>query len=303
MPEVSIIIINWNTSDLLTACLRSVYRTANDLDMEIIVVDNGSSDDSCEMVRREFPSVRLIENCDNVGFARANNQAALVTHGDYIFLLNSDAELQIGSLQAMLSLIKSKPKAGIVGAHLLNPDGSFQASHTPFPTLWHEFLILTGLGRAFYGGWFPSRGPELARGPQNVDYVEGAALLIRRKLYLQFNGLDEGYFMYAEEVDLCYTFNKAGWQVWYHPEARILHHGGGSSQNRRTQREGDLYHSRVRFFRKHYGNRVANLLKFQIFILTAVKLVVHKFLHLLSFKRHNRPVISLSDLARQLKGV
>jgi N-acetylglucosaminyl-diphospho-decaprenol L-rhamnosyltransferase len=303
MPEVSVIILSWNTRDLLAACLRSVYQTTRDLNLEIIVVDNGSKDDSCEMVRREFPWVRLIENNENVGFARANNQAARAAQGQYIFLLNSDAELQTDSLQIMLALAKKEPKTGIVGAHLLNPDGSFQASHTPFPTLWHEFLILTGLGRAFYGRWFPSRGPELAKGAQPVDYVEGAALLIRRDIYLQHNGLDEGYFMYAEEVDLCYSFRKTGWQVWYHPEARILHHGGGSSLNRRTQREGDLYRSRIRFFRKHYGNRAANLLKLQIYILTAVKLVFHKFLRLLSFGHHSRPVISLCDLAGQLKGV
>lgn len=303
MPDISIIIINWNTRDLLAACLRSIYQTARNLDLEIIVVDNGSKDDSCEMLRREFPWVRLIENGENVGFARANNQAARMAQGQYIFLLNSDAELQTDSLQLILALAKNEPKAGIVGAHLLNPDGSFQASHTPFPTLWREFLILTGLGRAFSGRWFPSRGPELDKGPQPVDYVEGAALLIRRDIYLQLNGFDEGFFMYAEEVDLCYRLRKAGWQVWYHPQARILHHGGGSSLNRRTQREGDLYRSRVRFFRKHYGNRAAEFLKLQIYILTAVKLVYHKFLHLFSFGRYHRPVISLRDLAGQLKGV
>jgi GT2 family glycosyltransferase len=303
MPDISIIIINWNTHDLLAACLRSIYQTARNLDLEIIVVDNGSKDDSCEMLRREFPWVRLIENGENVGFARANNQAARMAQGQYIFLLNSDAELQTDSLQLILALAKNEPKAGIVGAHLLNPDGSFQASHTPFPTLWREFLILTGLGRASSGRWFPSRGPELDKGPQPVDYVEGAALLIRRDIYLQLNGFDEGFFMYAEEVDLCYRLRKAGWQVWYHPQARILHHGGGSSLNRRTQREGDLYRSRVRFFRKHYGNRAAEFLKLQIYILTAVKLVYHKLLHLFSFGRYHRPVISLRDLAGQLKGV
>jgi N-acetylglucosaminyl-diphospho-decaprenol L-rhamnosyltransferase len=303
MPEVSVIIINWNTRDLLAACLRSVYQTTRDLNLEIIVVDNNSKDDSCEMVRREYPLVRLIENSENVGFTRANNQAARAAQGQYIFLLNSDAELQTDSLQKMLALMKNESKACIVGARLLNPDGSFQASHTPFPTLWREFLILTGLGRAFYRQWFPSRGPELAKGSQPVDYVEGAAMLIRRDVYLQHNGLDESYFMYAEEVDLCYRIHKAGWQVWYHPEACILHHGGGSSLNRRTQREGDLYRSRVRFFRKHYGNRAASLLKLQIYILTAVKLVIHKFLRLFNLERYSRPVIPLRELSGQLKGV
>jgi N-acetylglucosaminyl-diphospho-decaprenol L-rhamnosyltransferase len=303
MPDISIIILSWNTRNLLASCLRSIYQTANDLDMEIIVVDNASQDDSREMVRAEFPQVRLIENKENVGFARANNQAARIAQGQYIFLLNSDAELQTDSLQVMLTLMKNNPKAGIVGAQLINPNGSFQASHTNFPTLWREFLILTGLGRIFYGYWYPSHGPENELGPQAVDYVEGAALLIRRDIYLQQNGLDEGYFMYTEEVDICYRFRKSGWQVWYHPQARILHHGGASSLNHRPQREGQLYRSRVRFLRKHYGNWAASLLKLQIFILTGIKLVFHKTLHLLSFGRHGRPVISLRDLAGQLKGV
>ncbi len=303
MPKISIIILSWNTRDLLAACLRSVCQTTSGLDVETIVLDNNSKDDSCEMVRRDFPFVKLIENKDNAGFARSNNQGARSAQGEFIFLLNSDAELQANSLQAMLALAKTEPKAGIIGAHLLNPDGSFQASHTPFPTFWRELLILTGLGRVIYGRWFPSRGPELSKGPQIVDYVEGAALFIRKDVYLQFGGLDENFFMYAEEVDLCYRFKKGGWQVWYHPEAYILHHGGGSSKNRRTQREGDLYRSRVRFFRKHYGNTAAVLLKLLIYTLTSVKIVFHRLLRLLSFGHHSRQVISLRELALQLKGV
>ena len=288
---------------MLADCLDSVAATVKGLRFEVIVVDNGSSDGSQAMVRERFPHVRLIENQENVGFARANNQAVAVSQGSYALLLNSDAMLLEGACQAMTDLARAKPQAGIVGAHLINPDGSFQASHSPFPTLWREFLILSGLGRAFYGRWYPSRGPQEDRGPQVVDYVEGACLLTRREAYDEVGGLDEGYFMYAEEVDLCYTMREHGWHVWYHPGAKVIHVGGGSSRNRRTGREADLYRSRVRFFREHRGKQAAWLLKVQIFCFTAVKAVFHRLLNRVSGGRRGRPVVPLSDLAAQLRDV
>ncbi|MBI1881245.1 MAG: glycosyltransferase family 2 protein [Chloroflexi bacterium] len=136
-----------------------------------------------------------------------------------------------------------------------------------------------------------------------MDYVEGACLLVRLEAFKKVGGLDEGYFMYAEEVDWCYAMREKGWQVWYQPMAKVTHLGGGSSQNRRTQREGDLYRSRVRFFRKHYGNGLAQLLKFQIYGLTALKMVIHGLLRLASGGRYGRPVIPLRHLMLELSEV
>lgn len=303
MKDVSIIILNWNTRDLLADCLDSIAQTAGDLDITIIVLDNASTDGSQAMVQQRFPHVRLIVNQENVGFARANNQGMAVSDGRYALLLNSDALLTPGTLQALVRLADAKPQAGIVGAQLLNPDGSFQASHTPFPSLWREFLILSGVGRALYGRWYPSRGPEEDKGPQIVDYVEGACLLVRREAFEDVGGLDESYFMYAEEVDWCYAMRAKGWQVWYQPAAKVIHLGGGSSRNRRTQREGDLYRSRVRFFRKHYGDRLAELLKWQIYGFCAIKIAVHGLLRLVSGGRYGRPAVPLRHLAMDLSEV
>jgi N-acetylglucosaminyl-diphospho-decaprenol L-rhamnosyltransferase len=300
MLELSIIIVNWNTRDLVVGCLQSIYDTTSGLEFEVIVVDNASCDGSLGMLRRRFPKVRLVENPENVGFAWANNQAIAVSQGCYVLLLNSDAVATPGAIQSLVSLADEKPRAGIVGAQLLNPDGSFQASHTPFPTLWQEFLILTGLGRLVRGRWYPSRGPGEDQGPQIVDYVEGACMLARRRAVEEVGGLDEGYFMYAEEVDWCYAMNQAGWQVWYQPAAKVIHLGGGSSQNRRPQREADLYRSRVRFFRKHHGDRAARLLKLQIFGFTAIKIALHRLLRLASAGRYGRPVVPLRYLATEL---
>lgn len=299
-PAISVIIVNWNTKDLLAAAIQSVIDTAGKLAVEIIVVDNGSTDGSQAMLRNRYPLARLIQNTQNVGFARANNQGASQAHGEYLLLLNSDAALYRGALQSLLEVMRAHPKAALVGAHLRNADGSFQASHTPFPNLWQEFLILSGLGRAFYGAQYPSRGPEENVGPQKVDYVEGACMLIRADAYQDVGGLDEGYFMYAEEVDLCYTLQQRGWEVWYQPKARVLHHGGGSSRNRRTSREGDLYQSRVRFFRKNYGNWQAEILKAQMYFITIAKWSVHGILRLLSRGRRGRAVISPFRLAQYL---
>jgi len=301
--DLSIIIVNWNTRDLLTPCLQSVYDTTSNLDFEVVVVDNASTDGSQAMVRQQFPHIHLIANRENVGFARANNQAMRVSKGRYALLFNSDALLLANAVQVMISLAEANPQAGIIGAQLLNPDGSFQASHTPFPNLWQEFLILSGAGRMLYGHWYPSRGPQEDQGPQMVDYVEGACMLVRREAFEDVGGLDEGYFMYAEEVDWCYAMREKGWQVWYQPAAKVIHLGGGSSRGRRTQREADLYRSRVQFFRKRYGARAARLLKLQIYGFTAIKIAVHGLLRLVSGGRCGRSVVSLRHLAPVLREV
>jgi GT2 family glycosyltransferase len=302
-PQISIIIINWNTRELLAKCIDSIEQTANGLNLEIIVVDNASGDGSQAMVQEKYPHVRLIANQENVGFAKANNQAMRVAGGDYFLLWNSDAFATPRAIQALLQLAEREPKAGIIGAQLRNADQTFQASHTLFPSQWQEFLILTGLGRTLSGNHYPSFGPEEEKGPQIVDYVEGACLMVRSQTYQEIGGLDEGYFMYAEEVDWCYSTREHGWQVWYQPQAKVIHLGGASSTGRRTHREADLYRSRIRFFRKHYGSRSAQLLKMQIYLLTAVKGLVHGTLRRLSGGRYGRPVVSLQYLATQLKEV
>lgn len=303
MLDISIVIVNWNTRDLLAQCLASVEQTTAGLKIETLVVDNASTDGSREMLRERFPGVRLIVNQENLGFARANNQGVAISQGRYVLLLNSDAQLLPNALQAMLAVAEAKPRVALVGAQLLNRDGSFQASHTPLPNLWQEFLILSGIGRTLYGRWYPSRGPEEAKGPQMAGYVEGACMLIRREAYQEVGGLDEGYFMYAEEVALCCALREKNWQVWYQPAAKVIHLGGGSSLNRRPEREGDLYRSRVRFFRKHYGNRPAQLLKLQILCLTVTKIMIHGLLRRISGGCYGRPVVSLRDLMAKLRGV
>ncbi|MGI5914983.1 MAG: glycosyltransferase family 2 protein [Anaerolineae bacterium] len=303
MSDVSVIIVNWNTRDLLEQCLASVYETAADMCHEVIVVDNASTDGSVEMIRRRFPDVQIVQNHENVGFARANNQAAQVATGRYLLLLNSDARLCPGALGALRSVLRDRPCAGIVGARLLHADGAFQAGHSDFPGLVQDALILSGLGRALYGRWYPSHGPGVEQGSRSVDSVEGACMLIHRDAFASVGGFDEGYFMYAEEVDLCYRMRPAGWEVWYQPKAEVIHYGGGSSRSRPTAREADLYTSRVRFYRTHYGPTRALALQAMIYSFTATKRLFHGAVRAISGGRRGRQVVALGDLRARFRSV
>jgi N-acetylglucosaminyl-diphospho-decaprenol L-rhamnosyltransferase len=303
LPSVSILVVSWNTCALLRECLASIYETRVDENIQVIVLDNASSDGSAEMVEQEFPETRLIRSQENLGFARGNNQAATQASGEYLLLLNSDARLQPGALEELLSFAQQHPQASVVGACLINPDGSFQFSYADFPTLWREFLILSTLGRKIFGQHYPSHKAEKAEGPRRVDYVNGACLLINRGVYQQAGGLPSEYFMYAEEVDFCLTVKQNGGQVWYHPGVQVVHHGGASSQNRKTAREGDMYQSRVRLMRKYRGNLAAWLLKVEIVGLTAPKVIWHGLRRWLSHGKYGRPVISLHQLFSKLREV
>lgn len=304
MADLSIIIVNWNTCELLTQCLQSVYASTDDLGFEVLVVDNASTDGSQEMVRRQYPEVDLIVNAENVGFVKANNQAIAHHQGRYVLLLNSDTQVLPNSLGKAVQFMDEHPSAGIVGLRLLNPNGTFQASYTPFPTLWREFLILSGLGRWLIRPTFPSRGPEIEKGPQEINgYVEGAFLMVRREAVNQIGGLDERIFMYAEEVDWCYRFQQAGWEVWYLPHAPIIHYGGQSSKKRRGRMEAELYRSRVYVFRKHYGKAAAVCLKTLIYGLTLAKIFVHGLLRFVTQGRRGRAVTSWQELRTALTSV
>lgn len=303
MIELAIIIVNWNTRQLLAECIRSLYDTIADVTFEIWVVDNASTDGSPDEINREFPAIHLIRNADNVGFARANNQAMTVCNGRYFLLINSDAVARPGAVRSLLELARREQGAGVVGAKLLNVDGTFQASYTSFPGLFQEFMMLSGIGRRLFGRWYPSHGPRPGEGPSCVDYVEGACLLVNRDAYSQVGGLDEGYFMYAEEVDWCFRMKEAGWQVWYEPAAEIVHHGGASSNSRRTQREADLYQSRVRFFRKCHGAFPTAVLKWLMLCLTTLKFAGHGAVRFLSGGRRGRQVVAPGDLLAALHKV
>jgi GT2 family glycosyltransferase len=271
---LSVIVVNWNTHDLLAQCLESVYAHPPSDEFEVFVVDNASADGSAQMVRERFPSVRLIKNHENVGFARANNQAIRESRGRYLLLLNSDTSVQPGVLYSMVRFLEEHPQAGAVGPKLLNPDGSFQASCADFPTLLSELLLITGLAHLIVGPYAPSPRPLPHEAARPVDWVAGAALLIRRSAIDQIGLLDEGYFLYSEETDWCWRLWQGGWEVWYLPNVAITHCAGASTRKRSATSYEQLYSSKVRFFANAYGPRAAWRLQTMLIVTGCFRLVL-----------------------------
>ncbi len=256
--DLSVVIVSWKVKALLERCLISVLASCQHsaLSCEIVVVDSGSSDGSPEMVQERFPAVQLLATGVNVGFTKGNNLGVTRSHGRYILLLNPDTEVLGDALQAMLNCMDRYPDIAVVGPRLLRPSGQVQSSRRRFPTLATAFLESTILQE-----WFP-RNRVLARyyiqdrpddQEQDVDWLVGACLLLRRQAWDQVGPLDEGFFMYSEELDWCRRAKSAGWRVVYVPSASVVHHEGQSSAQVVPARHIYFQSSKVLYFHKHHG--------------------------------------------------
>ena len=264
--DLTVVIVSWNVCGLLRRCLKSIVETHTPgrPTVEIIVVDNASSDGSAEMVRAEFPQARLIANTGNRGFTTANNQGLAASRGRYLMLLNPDSELVGNALATMAGYLEEYPQVGVLGPQLRYGDGRLQPSRRRFPTLVTAIFESTVVGE-----WWPNnpfaRRYRMADTPddatQPVDWLVGACLLVRREAYQQAGGLDEGFFMYSEEVDWCRRIRSAGWDIVYLPAAVVLHHEGKSSEQVTPARHIYFQSSKVRYFRKHHGAVQAELLR------------------------------------------
>jgi GT2 family glycosyltransferase len=249
--DLSIIIVNWNTKDLLIQCLKSLKQTLQRLKMEVFVVDNGSTDGSKDAVRAEFPEVIFIENRLNLGFAKANNQAMRLSKGKYILLLNPDTQVKEGAIDTLKAFMDIHPEAGVVGAQLLNSDGSKQNSIANFPSLATE-LLNKSLLRWLFPGRFPGKERTYSE-PIKVDSVIGACMMVRREAIEQVGLFDEDYFLFLEETDWCYRFGRAGWKIYHHPQAEIYHFQGKSAEKDKKRAKVEYYRSRYQFFEKNRG--------------------------------------------------
>lgn len=249
--DLSIVIVNWNTRDLLAKCLDSAFANSPECEFDVWVVDNASGDGSAEMVRERFPQVRLIENRENVGFARANNQAIEQSQGDSVLLLNSDAVLTPGALDLLLCALLRDSLIAAAGPQLIFPDGHFQAGPADFPTFGAELLAALSLGRFLRGGRYPACHPSRPSG--EVDWIGGACLLIRRKALAEVGLLNPAFFFYAEETDWCYRAQKHGWKIYYASGARVFHHGGASVGPANPEMKAQLYRSKLLYFQLHHS--------------------------------------------------
>lgn len=256
-PMVSVLIVNWNTRDLLSACLRSIERHASATLHEVIVVDNASTDGSAEMVARDFPHTRLLANTVNAGYARGNNQAASAATGEFLLTLNPDTELVDDALERGVSALRSAPSYGALGARLLDPDGSTQRSVRGFPTMLGVFGALSGLDRLLPGS---SLGSYFLRAfdydsPGPAPQPMGTFLMFRREALRSVGDpctpFDEDFPIFFNEVDLLWRLDQAGWPCWYDPAVRVLHHGGQSTRQVRKSMIWESHKSLVRYLGRH----------------------------------------------------
>ncbi|MBM3127939.1 MAG: glycosyltransferase family 2 protein [Chloroflexi bacterium] len=266
--DLSIVIVSYNVRELLARCLKSVDSGQWTVDSrnliadhcplstEIFVVDNASCDGSTVMVREKFPSVHLIENAENRGFAAGNNQAFPLTRGRYVLMLNPDTEVRAGALETLVRFMDAHPRAGACGGKLLYGDGAFQHSAFAFPTLAQIFLDFFPLNWRLIESRLNGRYPRAwyARGaPFPIDHPLGADFLVRREVAEQVGWLDDRFFIYCEEIDWAMRIKRAGWQIWCVPQAEIVHHEAKSTSQFREAMFIELWRARARLFRKHYA--------------------------------------------------
>ncbi len=264
MLDLSISIVSYNTRELLRNCLKSIFETTKGIEFEVIIVDNNSRDGSQEMVAKEFPQVKLIANDSNRGFAGANNQAIKESKGRHILLLNSDTIVLEDTLEICCSFMDEHLEIGLLGCKLLNPDGTLQHSCRGFPSFLTLFFESTFLDQIFprHGviGRYQMRywdHDEI----REVDQPMGAFMMVRREAIEEVGYMDEGYFMFFEEVDWCYRIKDKGWKIVFIPQAEIIHYGGQSIRKAQLSMFFAWHKSRLRFFAKRYKNLPPSLVK------------------------------------------
>jgi len=262
--QLSIIILSWNTAKLLKQCLNSLKFEIRNSKFEIIIVDNGSTDGSVEMIESivmdQLPiTIKLIKNKDNLGFTKANNQGIKQACGKYIMLLNSDTIVSPGSIEKLIVFLENNINIGIVGPRLLNSDGSWQANCGKFPNIFNVFvmLFLEHLEQTDKVRWAPEVSGK-------IDWLMGAAFIARREIFEKVGGLDEKIFMYMEEVDWFYRAKQAGFEAYFLKDAQIVHLGRGSSKSGKKDPIVNIYKGTAYFFQKHKTKFEASLVKIML---------------------------------------
>ncbi len=290
MQDLAVVIVSWNVKALLRQCLLSLSAStaSSSPSCQIIVVDNASTDGSVDMVRGDFPGVTLIANPSNSGFVQGCNQGAAASNSRYILLLNPDTEVIGDALPLMVDYMDGHPAVGVLGPRLLFPDGQVQSSRRRFPTVATAFFESTVLQQ-----WFP-RHRLLSRyymldtsddATQEVDWVTGACMCIRREAWDQVGPLDTDLFMYSEELDWCCRAKQAGWRAVYYPEAAVVHHEGQSSGQVVAARHVYFQSSKVHYFRKHHGAFWSEALRIFLLATYGYQLVIEAAKWLVGHKR------------------
>lgn len=256
--DVSVIIVNWNTRDILRGCLKSIYEQTKGMGFEVIVIDNASSDSSAQMVKQEFPQVILIENSKNRGFAAASNQGIVVAQGRYILLLNSDTIICDNAIEKTVRYMDVHPEGAAVGCQIREDHDTVQMTCFRFPGLINLFLEVSGLATVFKYNRFFGRQRMLwwrRDSEREMEVISGMFMLVRKKAIEQVGMMDEDYFIFGEDVDWCYWFKRAGWSLLFWPGAKVIHLGGGSRSTKQAAVRMFVEHKKsiLIFFKKHKG--------------------------------------------------
>lgn len=254
-PDLSIVIVEWNTIDMLRDCLASVFANRNELALQVIVVDNASADGSPEMVEDEFPEVEQIRNQDNLGFAAANNQGFEISNGRHVLLLNSDTYVLGDVLSKSVRYLDERPKVGAMGCRVLNPDSTMQATCSGWPSNLDLIFSFTGLSRLRWPEFLSRfRMTHWKRDDERpVEVISGCYMMVRSEVLEQVGLLDEEFFFFGEETDWCRRIANAGWQLMFAPVGEIVHYGSASARKLNHRRDLLLTGSLVRLHRKHQG--------------------------------------------------
>jgi len=269
MVEVSIVIVSWNTKRLLVECIESIFQQGAPFPIEVIVVDNASTDGSLGAVAERFPWVKMIRNEINLGFAKANNIGICSATGRYICLVNSDVKLREGCLVQLHRFMEGHPEVGVTGPRIVYPDLTLQMSCKSFPTLWNSLCAAVGLdklfrkSKLFSGDHMAFFGHDTTR---PVDVLAGVFWMVRREALEQVGPLDESFFFYGEDVDWCRRFWESGWEVVFHPSAVAIHHLGSSSSNAPVKYYIEQRKAKLRYWRKHHNRVSCTVLKLIILL-------------------------------------
>ncbi len=250
--DVSILIVSYNVREYLEKCLTSIFQQPHTCTFDVIVVDNLSTDGSADGIAERFPQVHLIRSQTNLGFAGGNIAGLPHAKGRYILLLNPDTIVEAGSVDALVDFLDAHPNAAAAGSLLLNSDGSLQPSCFPFPTPLRELWRLLHLDKLIPLALYRQAEWERTK-PRPVDVLQGTSLALRRTAIDQIGFLDDAFFMYSEEVDLCYRLHQAGWQLHWLPTSKVIHYGGQSTRQAARSMFLQLYRAKTQYFRKHYG--------------------------------------------------
>ncbi|OGF49462.1 MAG: hypothetical protein A2231_12285 [Candidatus Firestonebacteria bacterium RIFOXYA2_FULL_40_8] len=292
--DVSVIIVSWNVKDYLQKCLASVYRGTKGVSFEIFVVDNASTDGSADMVKREFPEVKVILNSENHGFARANNQALEKCAGEYVLFLNPDTEIKENAVEQLVKFLGSKQDAAAAAPKLIYEDGRLQLLSKSFPSLFTELMESLFLDNAFPKSRFFNRifmGNWEHDSTREVDHPAGACLMVKMDILKKTGFFDEEFFMYYEDTDLCFRIKKTGGRIFLVHDILVVHHGAKSSGQSPAEAPDWMAESKLRYFRKNYGTAGMFIFGCELVLRTLIVYLLFNLSHLIIGRPKNIGVI------------